>query len=115
MNSVNRIILVGRAGAPPVTDLANDGEIGAYVSMPTERQEYRRGEIQQRTDWHRLAFRGEWAKWAQHNVRTGTRIYVEGHLEYGSVEGPRDVMIPTCEVMVEEAVMLAQPKERADA
>ena len=115
MSSVNRIILVGRAGAPPETNMASDGETAAYVSLPTSRTEYRRGEIQQRTDWHRIVFRGEWIKWAQQNVRRSTRLYIEGHLEYGSVEGPMNVMIPVCEVMVEDAVALQQPTEEARA
>jgi single-strand DNA-binding protein len=65
----------------------------------------RDGEEQRRTDWHRLTFWSGAAETVERFVHRGSRIYVEGRLEYGSYD--RDgVSVPTADVIVQEFVML---------
>jgi single-strand DNA-binding protein len=103
--SVNRVILVGNAGADPDVRRTSAGRTVAHLSLATNRVYVRDGEEQRRTDWHRLTFWAGAAETVERFVRRGSRIYVEGRLEYGSYD--RDgVSIPTADVIVQEFVML---------
>ena len=103
--SVNRVILVGNAGADPDVRRTSAGRTVAHVSLATNRVYVRDGEEHRRTDWHRLTFWSGAAETGERFVRRGSRIYVEGRLEYGAYD--RDgVSIPTADVVVQEFVML---------
>jgi len=103
--SVNRVILVGNAGADPDVRRTSAGRTVAHVSLATNRVYVRDGEEQRRTDWHRLTFWSGAAETVERFIRRGSRIYVEGRLEYGAYD--RDgVSIPTADVIVQEFVML---------
>jgi single-strand DNA-binding protein len=54
--SVNRVILVGNAGADPDVRRTSTGRTVAHLSLATNRVFLRDGEEQRRTDWHRLTF-----------------------------------------------------------
>lgn len=111
--TVNRVILVGNAGTDPDLRETSNGNSVAHVSLATNRMFRVNGEAQKRTDWHRLTFWGRAAETVGKWVGKGSRLYVEGHLEYGSFE--RDgVSIPTVDVVVEDFVML-DPRPADDA
>jgi len=103
--TVNRVILVGNAGSDPdVRDTASGTRV-AHLSIATNRGYRKDGETQRRTDWHRITFWGRAAETVEQFVKKGARLYVEGHLEYGSFE--RDgVAIPMVDVVAEDFVML---------
>ena len=124
--SVNRVILVGNAGSDPDVRSTGAGTKVAHLSLATDRTFRLNGQEQSRTDWHRLTFWGRAAELAERLIRKGTKLYVEGRIEYGSFE--RDgVSIPTADVIVQEFLLLeaatgprirededAQPDETAD-
>lgn len=103
--SVNRVILVGNAGADPDVRRTSTGRTVAHLSLATNRVFLREGEEQHRTDWHRLTFWAGAAETVERYVRRGSRIYVEGRLEYGAYDR-EGVSIPTADVIVQEFVML---------
>ena len=108
--TVNRVILVGNAGGDPDLRETTTGTPVAHLSLATNRMFRKNGETQKRTDWHRLTFWGRGAETVEKYIRRGSRIYVAGHLEYGSFE--RDgVAIPTVDVVVEDFVMLDRREE----
>ncbi len=103
--SVNKVTLVGNAGSDPDVRETGTGTRVAHLSLATNRTFRRNGDVQRRTDWHRLTFWGRAADTVERYVRKGARLYVEGRIEYGSFE--RDgVTIPTVDVVVSEFVML---------
>lgn len=103
--SVNRIILVGHVGSDPDVRRTATGRPVANVSLATNRRFEQAGEMQERTDWHRLTFWAKSAETVEQYVRRGTRLYVDGRLEYGSYE--RDGQsIPTADIIVREFVFL---------
>lgn len=103
--SVNRVILVGNAGADPDIQRTASGTVVAHLSLATNRRFRVNGEMQERTDWHRLTFWAAAAETVESYVRRGSRLYVEGRLEYGSYD--RDGQsIPTTDVIVQEFVFL---------
>jgi len=108
--TVNRVILVGNSGNDPEVRETAAGTAVAHLSLATNRLFRKNGESQQRTDWHRLTFWGRAADTVAKYVKKGSRLYVEGHLEYGSFD--RDgVSIPTVDVVVEDFVMLDRRAE----
>jgi single-strand DNA-binding protein len=103
--SINRIILVGNAGSDPDVRETSSGTPVAHLSLATDRFFRQNGEEQRKTDWHRLTFWGKACDIAARFVQRGSRLYVEGRVEYGSYE--RDgVTIPTTDIIVQEFVML---------
>jgi single-strand DNA-binding protein len=103
--SVNRVILVGNAGSDPDVRETPGGSTVAHLSLATNRVFQQNGQEQRKTDWHRLTFWAGAAQTVEKWVRKGTRMYVEGRLQYGSYE--RDgVTIPTTDVVVQEFVFL---------
>lgn len=103
--SVNRVILVGNAGSDPDMRSTASGTRVAHVSLATDWSFRLNGQEQSRTDWHRLTFWGTVAELAERLIRKGTKMYVEGRIEYGSFE--RDgVSIPTADIIVQEFLLL---------
>ena len=103
--SVNRVILVGRAGADPDVRRTSSGRTVAHLSLATNRTFERDGEARRRTDWHRLTFWQGAAETVERLVRKGHKLYVEGRIEYGSYDR-EGVSIPTADVVVQEFVLL---------
>jgi single-strand DNA-binding protein len=102
---VNRVILVGNAGSDPDVRETEAGITVAHLSLATNRVFQQNGKEQRKTDWHRLTFWAGAAETVEKWVRKGTRMYVEGRIEYGSYD--RDgVAIPTADVVVQEFVFL---------
>jgi single-strand DNA-binding protein len=111
--TVNRVILVGNAGSDPDIRETANGTAVANLSLATNRWFRQNGEQKERTDWHRLTFWGRAAETVEKFVSKGHRLYVEGHLEYGSFD--RDgVAIPTVDVVVEDFVMLDRKGDEAE-
>ena len=111
--SVNRVILVGNAGSAPDVRETPGGSTVAHLSLATNRVFQQNGQEQRKTDWHRLTFWAGAAQTVEKWVRKGTRMYVEGRIQYGSYE--RDgVTIPTADVVVQEFVFL-DGRQGADA
>ncbi|MFQ5890149.1 MAG: single-stranded DNA-binding protein [Gemmatimonadota bacterium] len=103
--SVNRVILVGNAGSDPDVRQTGNGATVAHVSLATNRVFTLNGQLQRKTDWHRLTFWGGAAETVEKYLRKGSRLYVEGRIEYGSFN--RDgVTIPTTDVVVQDFVFL---------
>ncbi len=103
--SVNRVILVGNAGSDPDIQRTASGTTVAHLSLATNRRTRVNGEMQERTDWHRLTFWAAAAETIERYVRRGNRLYVEGRIEYGSYD--RDGQsVPTADVVVQEFVLL---------
>jgi single-strand DNA-binding protein len=103
--TVNRVTLLGNAGAEPDMRDAGSGTRVAHLSLATNRVFRQNGESQRRTDWHRLTFWGRQAETVERYVNKGAKLYIEGRIEYGSYD--RDgVAVPTVDVVVEEFVML---------
>ncbi len=111
--SVNRVILVGNTGADPDVRETSKGTKVAHVSLATNRSFEQDGQLQQRTDWHRLTFWGGAAETVESYLRKGARLYVEGRIEYGSYERD-EVTIPTVDVVVQDFVFL-DPRESAES
>lgn len=79
---INKVILVGNLGQEPETKTFPDGGQITNISIATSEQwkDKQTGQDVERTEWHRVVFRGGLAGVAAQYLRKGSKIYVEGSL-----------------------------------
>lgn len=79
---VNKVILIGNAGADPEIRCLENGVKLARLKIATTERIYNSttGERRDHTEWHSLTlWRGQ-ADFAERYIRKGTQIYVEGKI-----------------------------------
>ena len=82
MASVNRVILIGNLGRDPEMRYMPSGDAVANFSIATtEKWKDKNGEMQEQTEWHRIAFFGRQAEICGEYLRKGSSVYVEGRLQ----------------------------------
>jgi single-strand DNA-binding protein len=82
MASVNKVILIGNLGRDPEMRYLPSGDAVANFSIATtERWKDKNGEMQEQTEWHRIAFFGRQAEVCGEYLRKGSSVYVEGRLQ----------------------------------
>ena len=112
--SVNKVILVGHVGRDPDVQTTQNGTKVVHLSLATNRFVPNGDDAREKTDWHRLTLWNKLAQFAEDYLHSGSRIYVEGRLEYDSYE--RDgITIPTADVTVREVVLLSPKNEAVPA
>ena len=81
MLNVNRVTLLGHVGRDPELHSNVGGDRAAWFSLATtERWKNREGELQERTEWHRIIVFGGAVGVVARLVRKGTAVLVEGRL-----------------------------------
>ena len=87
MAGINKVILVGNLGADPEMRYTAGGTAVCKFRIATsERYKDRQGNMQERTDWHRITAWGKLAEICGQYLAKGKQVYIEGRLEYGSYE-----------------------------
>ncbi|MHB8066694.1 MAG: single-stranded DNA-binding protein [Desulfobaccales bacterium] len=87
MVGVNKVILVGNLGADPEMRYTASGTAVCKFRIATsEKYKDRQGNMQERTDWHRVTVWGKLAEICGQYLAKGKQVYIEGRLEYGSYE-----------------------------
>jgi single-strand DNA-binding protein len=82
MASVNKVILIGNLGRDPEIRYLPSGDAVANFSIATtEKWKDKGGEMQEQTEWHRIAFFGRQAEICGEYLRKGSSVYVEGRLQ----------------------------------
>lgn len=79
---VNKVILVGNLGQDPETRYMPSGGAVTNVSVATSEtwKDKNSGQMQERTEWHRVVFFNRLAEIAGEYLKKGTKVYVEGSL-----------------------------------
>ena len=78
MRGVNKVILIGNAGADPEVRYLPNGNAVTRITLATTDtwKDKQTGQQQSRTEWHRVAFFGKIAEIAGEYLRKGTQCYV---------------------------------------
>jgi len=84
--SVNKVILLGRAGKDPEVHILRSGTLVNLSLATSDRYKDNRGEWQERTEWHNLVGYQRIGEILRDYVQKGSRIYVEGVLRTRSWE-----------------------------
>jgi len=83
MASVNKVILLGNVGRDPEVRYSANGDAIANLSIATTERwkDKASGEMQEKTEWHRLSVFGRKAEVISEYVRKGSSLFVEGRLQ----------------------------------
>ena len=108
-NSVNKVILVGHVGQDPEQRFTQSGTAITNLSIATnESWKNQNGELQDRTEWHRIVLYGKMAETANQYVKRGQQIYVEGRLATNEWTDKNDIKRKTTEVRCDVFTMLGK-------
>lgn len=85
---INKVILVGNLGADPDVKYSANGNAVTRINVATSEQwkDKQTGDMQERTEWHRVVFFGRLAEIAGEYLRKGSQVYIEGSLRTSSYE-----------------------------
>ncbi len=80
---INKVILIGNLGNEPDVRVTADGRTITTVSLATSDswKDKSTGQVQEKTEWHRIVFLGGVAGVAGEFLHKGSQIYIEGKLQ----------------------------------
>jgi single-strand DNA-binding protein len=79
---VNKVILIGNLGTDPEVRYMPSGNAVANLTLATSEswKDKQTGEMQDRTEWHRVVLYNRLAEIAGEYLRKGSKVYLEGSL-----------------------------------
>ncbi len=108
-NSLNKVILIGNLGQDPETRFTPQGTAVANLSVATnESWKDQNGEMQDRTEWHRIVMYGRMAETAGEYMKKGQMVYVEGRLHTREWEDQNQIKRRTTEIRCDNFTMLGK-------
>ncbi|TVR16134.1 MAG: single-stranded DNA-binding protein [Balneolaceae bacterium] len=82
MSSLNKAMIIGRLGQDPEVRYTQSNTAVATLSVATsERYKDRNGELQEKTEWHRVVAWGRTAEICQEYLKKGSLAYFEGPIQ----------------------------------
>ena len=123
---VNKVILLGNLGADPETRYTQSGSAVTNIRLATSDswRDKQSGEMQERTEWHRVVLFSRLAEIAAEYLRKGSQCYVEGRIQTRKWQGQDGQDRYTTEVVASELRLIggrggsgggAPPRERDSA
>jgi single-strand DNA-binding protein len=108
MAGVNKAIIIGNLGADPETRYTAGGNAVTNVRVATSDswRDKTSGEMQERTEWHRVVFFARLAEVAGEYLRKGSKVYVEGRLQTRKWQNKEGQDVYTTEIVGNEMQML---------
>lgn len=113
---VNKVIIVGNLGDDPEVKEFDWGMV-ANVSVATSEswKDKTTGEQKERTEWHRVSFKGRLAEIVGQYLSKGSKVYVEGSLQTRSWEDSNGDKRYATEINAREMQMLDSKGEAKPA
>lgn len=79
---VNKVILVGNLGRDPEVRYTQSGKAVANLAVATsESWKGQDGQVQEKTEWHRVVIFGKLAEIAGQYLTKGSQVYLEGKIQ----------------------------------
>ena len=105
---VNKAIILGSLGQDPDIRYTAGGAAVANISIATNEQwkDKESGEMQERTEWHRVVFFGRLAEIVGEYLRKGSQVYVEGRIQTRKWQDKEGHDRYTTEIVANEMQML---------
>ena len=111
-NSLNKVILIGNLGQDPEARFTPQGTAVTNLSIATnESWKDQSGEMQDRTEWHRVVMYGRMAETAIEYMKKGQMVYVEGRLHTREWEDQNQIKRKTTEIRCDNFTMLGKRSE----
>lgn len=79
---INKVILIGNLGTDPEVRYMSNGNAVANFSVATNEswKDKQTGEIQERTEWHKVSLFDKLAQIAAEYLKKGSKVYIEGSI-----------------------------------
>ena len=114
---INKVILVGNLGADPDTRYMPSGKAVTNIRIATSEswKDKQTGEMQEKTEWHRIKFFGRLAEIAGEYLKKGSQVYIEGRLRTRKWQDKEGRDRYTTEVIANDMQMLGSRAGGASA
>ena len=107
MSSLNKAMIIGNLGQDPDVRYTQQNTAVATLNIATnERFRDSNGDLQERTEWHRVVAWGKLAEICQSYLKKGSKVYIEGPIQTRSWEDKDGQKRYTTEVKALNMVML---------
>ncbi|MDR1057594.1 MAG: single-stranded DNA-binding protein [Coxiellaceae bacterium] len=105
---INKVILIGNLGNDPEVRYTPNGSAVATISLATSEtwKDKQSGEMQDRTEWHRVVFFSRLAEIVGEYLHKGSKVYVGGSLRTRKWQDKNGVDRYTTEIIANEMHML---------
>jgi len=105
---INKVILVGNLGNDPDIKYTQGGGQVTTISVATTDawKDKQTGQMQERTEWHRVKFFGRLAEIAGEYLKKGRQVYIEGSLRTDKYTGKDGVERYSTDIIANEMQML---------
>lgn len=105
---VNKVILIGNLGAEPETRFMPSGGAVTNIRLATSEswKDKQSGQMQERTEWHRVVFFNKLAEIAGEYLKKGSKVYVEGSLRTRKWQGQDGQDRYSTEIVADQMQML---------
>ena len=105
---VNKVILIGNCGSDPETRYGANGTPITTLKLATNEswKDKATGEMQERTEWHRVKLFGRLAEIASEYLRKGRSVYIEGKLSTSKYTDKDGIERYTTDIIGDEIQLL---------
>jgi single-strand DNA-binding protein len=105
---INKVILIGNLGGDPEIRYMPSGAAAASLNIATSEswKDKQTGELQDRTEWHRVVMFNRLAEIAGEYLKKGSKVYIEGSLRTRKWQDKNGVERYTTEIVANEMQML---------
>jgi single-strand DNA-binding protein len=114
---VNKVILIGNVGQDPEVKYMPSGGAVTNISVATSEswKDKNSGQMQERTEWHRVVMFNRLGEIAGEFLRKGSKVYIEGSLRTRKWQGQDGTDRFTTEIVADQMQMLDGRGEGANA
>ena len=105
---INKVILIGNLGNDPEVRYTPSGSAVANITLATNEswRDKQSGDMQERTEWHRIVFFNRLAEIVGEYLRKGSKVYVEGSLRTRKWQDKTGMDRYTTEIIANEMQIL---------
>ena len=102
---LNKVMLIGRLGGEPEHRQAGSTTVTNFTLATSEKFKNQQGELQEKTEWHRIVAWGRLAEICKEYLHKGSQVYLEGKLQTRNWE-KEGVKQYTTEIVISDMQML---------
>ena len=110
---INMVIIMGNVGVEPEVRYTPSGSAVTNLSIATSEswKDKQSGEMQERTEWHRIVFYNKLAEIVGQYVKKGSKLYIKGNIRTRKWQDQSGQDRYTTEIIAEDMQMLDKKGE----
>nr|VFK43592.1 MAG: single-strand DNA-binding protein [Candidatus Kentron sp. TC]VFK58272.1 MAG: single-strand DNA-binding protein [Candidatus Kentron sp. TC] len=113
---LNKVMLIGHLGADPETRYMTSGNAVTNIRVATTEswKDRQTGELQERTEWHRVVMFARLGEIAAEYLRKGSQVYLEGRIQTRKWQAQDGADRWTTEIVANDMQMLGGRRQSSD-